>query len=336
MKMWFCFLSVLCAASAYFTPMMATQEGMREQFPATYQLVYQGEAVLPFTLYWSPDSRYLYFEDVKCCDETTLYSYDVESGYLTSIQTMPFIRRLNFDEQAHFQMRDDYAYVAPDDARIVYIADFTISSYFYGRGSDFVQYLYAVGNLEDGHFLPTRITVQPSFQIRWSDDSSAFVIETRAPYGGVRPIFYVVYDYSLIRQFTETYVAQLGTFESIFDISPDGRRILFPNYHGLMLWDPMSHGEPLDSGVPDAQIIDAGNVIGAAFVPEDENLLLFVNEQGVIEYNLATHEYTVLDSNINSNWASWAMFSPNNETIALLIGNRGGREQVFIAAIHER
>jgi hypothetical protein len=283
----------------------------------------------PNSLMWSPDSRTLFFDSQGL--ETSHFQYDTDISQLSSIDNLPFSFALSSEDQKHFRAWDQQVVLSPNKQNFVYISEFDTYFQFEGYG---YWHLFAVGNLESKSFLPLRLAFTGTdFRIRWSDNGSAFVIEEDSVYGGITSVKHVRSRdrcQYLFCAFDEMYVAQIYIPESIFDISPDGQRLLFPTSSSLLMWDSLTNTEA-SFGESDGTSINRGQIIGAAFIQNDDKHILIVNEDGIGQYNIETAIFQSLNTNVTSTWASWVVFSPDNEKVAVLAGGSGAsKKQIFI------
>jgi hypothetical protein len=284
-------------------------------------------AIVPSSVFWSSDSQTLFFDDVSGLPPTEHFQYQVMSGQLTRVALPSLMRWLVPEEQEHFRAWNKPVYLSPDGSSFVYESRFdTLAAGGYAR-------LFAVGNVYSDTFLPLRQTALGDFRVRWSDDGTAFVIESDS--GGLTSIVHVRSRdncFDLFCQFDERVVGELDAGNAIFDLSWNGREVLFRGYWGLVLWDSTQDREA-EYGEPDGLFIDFGNIIGAAFIPDDPDRILLVNEAGLLRYTLSTAEFEIINPDINSNSASWVVFSPDNRMAAVLVGANVGREQLYVVRV---
>ncbi|MEO8608638.1 MAG: hypothetical protein ABI690_12185 [Chloroflexota bacterium] len=307
-------LWVLLLVLACFRPTSAqTQAG----------LIYEAQNIVRDSLFWWDDE--LYFEDVSFTP-SILYRYSITTGRLSQVQHYPLERTFNSKEQKNYQAFDNQAFLSPDGEKIVYVS--TLQTILGGEAGS--PRFYAIGYAPDLEypytgFFPLRIFeyLRPKL-LRWSDDSSAFVMETPSVYGGLTILFHVKI-HGVFTSIRETYVGQMDTAENIFDISSDGNQLLIPQPGGqLLIWDDRL---PLKDDSRDAMeaahLVPAGKVSAAAFIPEDQEHILVVNEQGIVRFNLETQESNLISGDVNSTWVEKGLFSPDNHYLAFL-GGEGG------------
>lgn len=71
------------------------------------------------------------------------------------------------------------------------------------------------------------------------------------------------------------------------------------------------------SALAEPQVIATGSVIGANFI-EDSTDILYVNERGIEREGHPYGGQRLLNADINSTWAQWVVFSPDNQYVAVL------------------
>jgi len=291
----------------------------------------QEEFIIPYTLSWSNDSTILYFA-VNNLFDTEKKQYELATASINDVSTPPRTIQLSADQQKYFHAWTSTGHIAPDQDTFIYASTYRLGY----RGSE--NNLYAFGALSFSSFLPSRVSVFDPFndRFRWSDDSSTLVIETSAPEGGVEVPIYIKSQKSgnCWCAFVETRLPiDLGTGEAIYDLSPDGERLLYPTYRNTIgYWDvnrDTTFGQAKNAGI----YLPLEHTIGAAFLPDAQDEILVVNEVGIIRYDLKQRQSVVINPKINSKWANWVMFSPDNQWVAVLAGGGLGRKQLFVLPI---
>jgi WD40 repeat protein len=294
------------------------------------------ETILPRSVFWAIDGQTLYFS-VLITDQADK-QYHVDTETLENRNGIPQTIRLSPDQERHFHAQVSLGYIAPDQDAFIYIG--TSQSYSPAEGG-YTPFLYSIGNIKEQTFFPTRIPVFEGATFRWSDESSAFVMQYGTPYGGQEGFYYIKSTGSACPQhfctFAEVHWMVLNTGDTIYDLSPNGERILYKDYQGVFrLWDvkrDAGFGEITSPG--DALPVE--NVVGAAFLPDMRNIILVVNSQGIVRYDLDTKESVVVDTSISSMWAKWVMFSPDNQHAAVLAGDSDsfGWKQLFVLSVSQ-
>jgi hypothetical protein len=290
------------------------------------------EVIIPYTLSWSNDSAILYFAVNNILFNTERKQYEVATASIDDVSAPPRTIQLSEDQQRSFHAWNSTGYIAPDQDTFIYVSTYQIGS----RVSE--SNLYAFGTLSDSVFLPSRVSAFDPLndRFRWSDDSSTLVIETSAPYGGIEVPYYIKSQKSgnCWCAFVETRLPMdLNTGDAIYDLSPNGERLLYPAYRNTIgYWDvniDTTFGQAKDTGI----FLPLENVIGAAFLPDTQDEILAVNEVGIIRYDVKQRQSVVIDPKINSKWANWAMFSPDNQWVAVLAGGEPARKELFVLPV---
>jgi hypothetical protein len=110
----------------------------------------------------------------------------------------------------------------------------------------------------------------------------------------------------------------LETSREFAAISEDGKKVALSvranvNESYLLIWN--------SKDIVSSQFIPTGQyyypVVAAAFVNGDQ-VVLYISEEGLMKYELATQETVLIDASINSTWVDKAWFSPTGKQIALL------------------
>jgi hypothetical protein len=287
--------------------------------------IFTGRGIQINSLHWW--NNQLYFTALDGGDPANAwvtYQYDLQTKQVSSKPVFPWLVDLTPEQQKHYHAAYPNAFISPDRQTIVYISQFDS---YNGR---IHNPLFAIGEYQE-HFdrrawyspLHTGALASGDF-LRWSDNSEAFVVEYESPYGAGSSFSHIklLDSNHPLGETHETWVGWIGGFPStsIFDISPDGNLVLYLSYGDkLLLWDariPILNDD-VDTQRAAKAIADA-KTIGAAFIPDDENHILLVDEQGISRYNINTHTREIINANINSSWAYWASFSPDNRYVALL------------------
>lgn len=175
-----------------------------------------------------------------------------------------------------------------------------------------------------------------AFNVIWNADSTAFVVTNTTIGGHPEYIYGANYENDLADLRSENFRLPsdepVGLFDgdAAYDISDDGSSVLLrftkddPNIlspdelpRQLAIWRPLN--------INATQIltdIDARRIIGASFAPYDENKILFVNEVGLIEYDLITTQTRIITDEVSASIGETspfeqAIFSPDGYRIAL-------------------
>lgn len=182
------------------------------------------------------------------------------------------------------------------------------------------SHLLALGDLQTGEYTSIRKAPDSRNFVRWSRDSSAFLIIDYGQVGGLGGIYHVRIptDGFPQNEILPTLLENFGIGDVAFvDMSPDGQQVLIrgdgsTNY-GLTLWDarlPSTH-QQFAAWADGEVIFDGVMVAGASFIPDHPHHLLVVVEQGIVLYDLETAELELVDDSVNAHWVDWTYFSPD-------------------------
>jgi hypothetical protein len=252
------------------------------------------------------------------------YQYDAQTEQLSSKPVFPWLVNLTPEQQKHYHAAYPNAFISPNREIIVYISQF--DSY----DGHIHNPLFAIGEYQEYFdrrpwYSPLRTGALASGDfLKWSDNSKAFVVEYESPYrdGSSFSHIKLIDPNHPLGETHETWVDWIGGFPStsIFDVSPDGNLVLYLSLDDhLVLWDARIPILNDDADTKRAQkSIVYTPVIGAAFIPNNENHILLVDAEGISRHNINSHTREVINPHINSTWAEWASFSPDNQYVALL------------------
>ncbi len=176
--------------------------------------------------------------------------------------------------------------------------------------------------------------------VQWSEDSSAFLIFNNGSAGGLGLTAYVKVpsDQQWPAEIAPVLLANYSIdLANYMDISDDGQRVLVRGVwdsgyaSGLTLWSPDlpvsdEHFRGWAEGEPH---LEDNVVAGGSFIPDDDNRILVVLEEGIAAYDLMTHEIEVIDGNINANWVMWSYFSPDLTHIAVYYRDPENTEEMI-------
>lgn len=286
-------------------------------------------------LSWSVDGGAIAFGDEGW------HLYDTSTRQLSVQENWPFQTILTSEEIAFFSPATDgktlaTIYQSPDQQYIIYGGE-GVSNY-----ADQIAWQLNIGNRATREFFAsTGVILFPfatpnTFDVIWSADSTAFVV-TNTTFGG-HPEYIYGTNYAddladiKLENFRLPSGEPVGLFDgdAVYDISNDGSSVLLrytkddPNIlspnelsRQLAVWRPLDFNA--------TQIltdIDARRIIGASFAPYDANKILFVNEVGLIEYDLVTTESRIISDEVSASTSETspleqAIFSPDGHRIAL-------------------
>lgn len=297
---------------------------------------------------WSSDSETLVFQDLLTYNanggndigvqpETsgTWHTYHVTSGQLTDEDVWPLQPALTPEQVQLFEIVTDdgqisFVFPSPNGRYIVYAAqkppDWQAMSLPVGladlqTGEHIIFTNMGVSNLET-----FSMTEEISdYTVLWSADSGAFTIETRSLHGSAPRVNFVSNYATSVHNATSQPLHQDGVSiggvpvyaTAAHDFSSSGRQVLLqgpvsisPPVDDLFIWDP---DDPTQS-----RIVTSSNIIQAMFSPLSDNLVWYIDETGLVEYNLSNDTATVLDPAIKSTNLYGAWFSPDGQYVAVL------------------
>ncbi|MBZ0275878.1 MAG: hypothetical protein K8I60_07035 [Anaerolineae bacterium] len=307
-------------------------------------------------VYWSADSAVLTFQEMWYLYDTseistpdtgippikTWHQYftaaDSDENLIDS-DTWPYREtnaailnsiRLAKDEQG----REGFTFLSPDQRFVVYPTD-RINPY----GWPLVIGCTTTGQqmaISDAQTI-SLVNFQYYQTVLWNSSSSSLMITTVSD--GAATSFYYVMNFSENFEKTSIFPLHEGITTDkelhypidTFGLSTTGNRVLLKevtteNGFRLFIWDAN------DPSV-DITVTQNNNVIEAAFLPQDENQILYVGEQGLVLYDTLTQQETILDANISSHWVHHAWISPDGRKIALLDDRRVGQSWLFVVDI---
>ena len=212
------------------------------------------------------------------------------------------------------------ASLSPDGRSVIY----TIHDDYCGEAPGCAP-LLGIADLRTGVHTPIPKGSDVGYTVRWSADSSAFLIIDIGEYGGLGGVSYGTVSQNngdpagLQLKLLNNYDA--GSIGFV-DISRDGERVLLremaDGYNtGLILWDARSPASQVQFAArTEGQVILPDEVItGASFIPGDDRHLLIVLERGIVRYDLISGEIDLIDPSINAHWVDWAYFSPDTHYV---------------------
>jgi hypothetical protein len=154
----------------------------------------------------------------------------------------------------------------------------------------------------------------------WSRDGSAAVLMMDLAYGGGMSLYHV----SLGQPYPILYIDSGWAYEHmLYDISGDGTHVLYKGYahdnEPLMLWSmkPWTEDAPWVEALGSEAVVET-RVVGANFVPDDEDQIVYIDEAGIHLYDVSHEINTLVNPDIQADWVSLAVFSPDNRHVALV------------------
>lgn len=178
----------------------------------------------------------------------------------------------------------------------------------------------ALGDLEAGSYIPIRKAPDAVNFVRWSEESTAFLVLDYGQTGGLGGIWYasVPPSFSDLSDLHPTLLANFAHGDiGYVDISPDGKQVLVrgngKTNNGFTLWDVnfLSSSQQFAAWADGQPHIENELIAGASFLPDDPHRLLVVINEGLVLYDLETKQTKLINPSINTQWADWTYFSPN-------------------------
>ncbi len=277
---------------------------------------------------WSPDSQFVSFHlggsDIYVETEwESWYGYELDTGILSEGHVWPLQPQLSKAELENFNPLDgSYIFLSPNERFIVYATqDDTLDYYESG-----LHFGLALGDLETGErknlslYVETPLNGPEYLNVTWSADSSAFVVFDQQ----LTPIITYVSNYGRFIGDAEAIsfstTTGVGSW-NVYDVSDDGRKVLvsamtWENYQSdyrLMVWDVTDSSQSI---VIDE--VDASEIAAAILAPDTLDRILFVNPEGLSEYDSQSHQTTLLDPMLSGGYfeVGRIMFSPDGRWLA--------------------
>jgi hypothetical protein len=304
----------------------------QEDVPAQAEFTFsaQGAYMLaPFDFQWMPEGGSFFFHLLSVEGPVLpFFRYFVGSHQLQSTFGAPTQIVLNYEQQTAFSAYSMTAFLSPNGRYTIY----TIQNTHCGEATD-CSPLLGLADLETNTYTGMPKGSDTSYTVRWSADSSAFLVIDVGAYGGLGGIWYGAVD-EVQHDPPGTWLKLLANYDAgsiaFVDISRDGQRVLIREMWegfrtGLILWDARTPASPVQfiAFADGLRILGDEVVAGAGFIPGDEQHILAVLERGIVRYDLATGEIEVIDPEINVDWVDWAYFSPDARYVATYSRLRG-------------
>jgi hypothetical protein len=302
--------------------------------------------------FWISETAFEVFVLNAMNSEVHVYDYDIKTEQIaehtvksqtyTTVNFLlsPFYFTLSPQQVTTFEARDQNAYLSPDKQKIVY-TDASRPCDEMGNCLDQM----AIAELQSGkHYLlgtGGNYAHDNGYELRWSEDSSAFTASIYANYGDGKDIFLVTGLGTDPPQPKSLWLATVYNDQRPFlDMSSDGKSLLLSadtlGYtNSLVLWhsgQKATHNRLQKSGIDspgfaisDGEFLFEKDIVGAAFNNANKDELLIVNQKGVLRYNVLTHHVELINSNINSRWAKEVIFSPNQSYAAVFSNSQGNQ-----------
>jgi hypothetical protein len=302
--------------------------------------------------FWISDTVFEVFVQNPMSSEIHVYEYDVKTEQLAeptikpqaynvaSFLLSPFYIALSPQQVTTFEARDLNAYLSPDKQKIIYT---TASRPCDEMGNCFDQ--LAIAELQSGkHYLlgtGGNYAHDSGYELRWSQDSSAFTTSIYPNYGDGKDIYLVTGLRNDPPQLNSLWLTTVYNAQRPFlDMSSDGMSLLLSadmlGYtNSLVLWHSgtkATHNrlqkflkDNPGFAMSDGELLFEKEIVGAAFYSRNKNEVLIVNRDGVLRYNVLTQRGEIVNPNINSKWAKEVIFSPNQDYAAVFSNSQGNQ-----------
>jgi len=180
---------------------------------------------------------------------------------------------------------------------------------------------FEIGDLQTGTHAELQGWFSDGYYIRWSEDSSAFLLldfGIGEAAGGLGAIWYMAVPQTLPvkTEVSKTLLANFGLGDPGYvDISPDGEQVLvrgtLNSNLGITLWNtslPYSR-QQFAACFDGRKLLSDQLVGGATFLPDDPQHILVVTDKGIIKYDLNADTSSIINTQIKSILPNWVYFS---------------------------
>lgn len=288
---------------------------------------------------WTPDSSVLVFQ-IEQYDNSagrpmtgpntpnyeTWRQYDLTSGQISRGTIWPLQPDLTAEQYRDFEIYNSdidrsFVFQSPDGRYLVYTAFVSASSYGFPLGiADLSTGNHRIlGDLE-GIKRNNNLGDLEFYKVQWSENSGAFTLHSL-----MRPGFYYI---SNLEDLTTLSIYSSESFPgfplndttfypgSVHDLSAAGDHLIVlggtsDNTGRLVLWNMMTDSR--------TSIPIQGLVAGSVFTQNDQRVL-FIDEEGLKQYDIPENQTTLLNPEISSTWATGgAYFSPNGQYVAIRV-----------------
>lgn len=262
---------------------------------------------------WSEDSTTFAFTtyNYDSAGVLTWYSYDITTELVTQTDIYPIpVSLANFDfdavQVANWPGRGRTISISPNGSYLVYLSDVTIDR----------LHVLGIANIASGEFFITDIPIRGSMKILWSNDESEFLVETGNPSENTIQYFIQNIDSSLNNITSNFLTLSSYVIIYLYDISSDGNSALALVTDGnrpykLLVWN-------LQDPSQNTVINDANQVKDARFSVTDSNIILAVNGDRLVGYDITQGPLLIFDKPIDISNIKAAIFSPNQEHLAIV------------------
>jgi hypothetical protein len=315
---------LLAALTASLALVMSEAHGQDMPLP-----VYVAEDGL-FNIGWLTDSSGLSFQDVT--DTYTLgiqpqpagpwFTYDIATSAILVTGAWPQAGEVDSVFNGDIQPQavpGSFAFLSPDGHFAVYQTD--------ADEANPECNTVAIADLQAqaGALIPDALACNIShfnagFDVRWSDDSSAFAFASSTASTGEGPfVTGFAGDLTAVQVNDLMNITMNGTplyGARTADLNADGSLALLDFFTQLVLWKTDAD----DSAVLLASDGENG-ILGPAFSPDDD-AVWYIDSAGLQAYDLVSGSVSLITSDVRSSWVDAAYFSPDGRYVALLSGGR--------------
>ncbi len=310
------------------------------------QPIYVGSGIT--NVKWSEDSSSLVFQEpfnsdygVVTPERDTWFQFFVSSRQVARTNSWPLQPTLTGNQRQRFEIAfDSFIFPSPNGRYLVYVAE-PVS------WTNPVLFPIGLADLQTNqHRIIQEIQVKnasvfdTNYAILWSGNSLVFSLVGEG-YAGKRQPFYVTnftpnLNTLIVQSIVEGLAFGGDTIfpQMIFDLSNNGSQILLedlrPDFTSrLFLWDVNNSSQ--------SKIIPTTTyVVEAAFNPSNEQMVLFVDEDGLKRQDMNANITTLLDVTANPSWADGGIWiSPDIQYIALYDSSVGGRDWLYVVPISD-
>lgn len=290
---------------------------------------------------WSGDGRWFWFTHYAsgfgregAIGDPVTFGYQVAQNLLQDFPLEPVQSVFSAEQMTLFDAALSTTWLSPNGRYVVYSTSRQVCGTEIGCGNGI-----GLADVLTGTSIFIDKPVDAGHYVRWSEDESAFLVIDAGFYGGVGGVWYVQVPSSfqdedmLPADLLANY--PLGS-PAFVDISTNGEQVFVRGIEdgvlrGLYRWSVQMPNSPSQfSAFSNGQHLFENEVIsGASFIPNDEQHILAITEQGIIRCNVETDEREVINASVHAGNVYWGFFSPDVRYVAVYtitdIENGGGQ-----------
>jgi hypothetical protein len=308
-------------------------------------------AVEPGFLRWSTDGRYLAWVEVSGSQSDAYYvdnpnwrTYDLQTQQISTRAGYPFLPQLSSQEAAVLAPEPPDGGLGDQRPKVVFVSPSGRFLVFAGKRQtqgNKSTWKLMLGDRQRLQLLETGLELDTSsnlaaIDVKWSSDSSSFALsqgyDTSDISGSIAPALFVSgYSTNLANYMNQSQIAepningQTYKTELVYDVSPDGQRVLVTGLQeqnntgvtaarGFIVYSVQGTSILLPG-------IDGSTVTDAHFLASDPNHILMTAAQGLMLYDIAAQNFTVLNASLNGK-DFFTRLSPRNDWAASINSNR--------------